>query len=85
MDRPEREQVEQQMVLYMEREMRAEGTPWFAVARHMLGLRHGLPGARRWRQVWSDNKLKHLTPREVLARAHDRNSAGSSQGLIKLS
>ncbi len=84
-DRPEREQVEQQMVLYMERERAARGTPWFAVARHMLGLRHGLPGARRWRQVWSDNKLKDLAPREVLEMAHGRNSAGPPRRLSKLS
>jgi len=75
-DRLEREQVEQQMVYYMEREMLARGTPWFAVARHMLGLRHGLPGARHWRQVWSDHRLKDLKPREVLALAHGRNSTG---------
>ena len=81
----EREQVEQQMVLYMEREMLARGTPWFAVARHMLGLRHGLPGARRWRQVWSDNKLKDLKPREVQALAHDHSRAGPLQPLVKLS
>jgi tRNA-dihydrouridine synthase A len=37
----------------------------------MLGLRHGLPGARRWRQVWSEHKLKNLLPREVMALAHD--------------
>jgi tRNA-dihydrouridine synthase A len=84
-DRLEREQVEQQMVLYMEREMLARGTPWFAVARHMLGLRHGLPGARRWRQVWSDNKLKDLKPREVQALAHGRSRAGPLQPLVKLS
>ena len=84
-DRMEREQVEQQMVLYMEREMLARGTPWFAVARHMLGLRHGLPGARRWRQVWSDNKLKDLKPREVLALAHGRSRAGPLPRLLKLS
>jgi tRNA-dihydrouridine synthase A len=35
----------------------------------MLGLRHGLPGARRWRQVWSDHKLKTLDAREVMALA----------------
>ncbi len=84
-DPMEREQVEQQMVLYMEREMLARGTPWFAVARHMLGLRHGLPGARRWRQVWSDNKLKDLKPREVQALAHDHSRAGPLQPLVKLS
>ncbi len=66
-----REVVEAQMVDYMEREAAAHGTPWYAVARHMLGLRHGLPGARRWRQVWSDHKLKIRPPREVMALAHE--------------
>jgi tRNA-dihydrouridine synthase A len=65
-----REAVEEAMVAYMLRESAAHGTPWPSVARHMLGLRHGLPGARRWRQVWSDHKLKGLDPREVMALAH---------------
>jgi tRNA-dihydrouridine synthase A len=63
--------VEQQMTQYMAREAAAHGTPWSAIARHMLGLRNGLPGARRWRQVWSDHKLKGLHPRDVMALAHD--------------
>ena len=67
-----REQVEEEMVAYMEREAAAHGTHWYAVARHMLGLRNGLPGARRWRQVWSDHRLKHLPAREVMARARTR-------------
>ena len=65
-----REQVEAQMCDYMAREAAAHGTPWSAIARHMLGLRHGVPGARRWRQVWSDHKLKGLHPRDVMALAH---------------
>ena len=65
-----REAVELQMVEYMRRIAAEDGTLWYAVARHMLGLRHGLPGARRWRQVWSDHKLKGLDPREVMALAH---------------
>ena len=65
-----REQVEQQMCDYMAREAEAHATPWSSIARHMLGLRHGLPGARRWRQVWSDHKLKTLPPHEVMALAH---------------
>ena len=65
-----REAVEQQMVDYMLRAAAEDGAPWYAIARHMLGLRHGLPGARRWRQVWSDHKLKGLDPREVMALAH---------------
>ncbi len=66
-----REAVEQQMTAYMVREAAAHGTPWSAVARHMLGLRNGLPGARRWRQVWSDHRLKDLDPRDVMALAHE--------------
>ncbi len=66
-----REAVEAQMVDYMVREAAEHGTSWYAIARHMLGLRHGLPGARRWRQVWSDHKLKTLPPHEVLALAHE--------------
>ena len=64
-----RDAVEESMVSYMEREA-AHGTPWAAIARHMLGLRQGQPGARRWRQVWSDHRLKALPPREVMALAH---------------
>ena len=60
-----RDSVEQQMVDYMAREAALHGTPWSTIARHMLGLRHGLPGARRWRQVWSDHRLKSWHPAEV--------------------
>ncbi len=62
---PTRESVEAQMVAYMAREAAAHGTPWCAIARHMLGLRHGLPGARHWRRVWSDHHLKALPPEQV--------------------
>ncbi|MBX3659233.1 MAG: tRNA dihydrouridine(20/20a) synthase DusA [Ramlibacter sp.] len=65
-----RESVEQAMCDYMAREAAEHGTPWSNIARHMLGLRNGLPGARRWRQVWSDHKLKALPPHEVMALAH---------------
>ena len=70
-----RETVEAQMVAYMEQELHQRGTPWYAIARHMLGLRHGLAGARKWRQVWSDHRLKTLPAREVseLAAASSRN------------
>ena len=41
-----RDAVEEQMVRYMERAFAQDGCPWYAIARHMLGLRHGLRGAR---------------------------------------
>ncbi len=68
------------MVDYMVREQALYGTPWASIARHMLGLRHGLRGARRWRQVWSDHRLKALPPHEVMALAHASASdaAGTS-------
>ncbi len=67
-----REAVELAMVDYMERAAADDGAPWYSIASHMLGLRHGEHGARKWRQVWSDHKLKPLPPREVwaMAQAH---------------
>ena len=66
------EAVELAMVAYMERAHAEDGVNWYSVACHMLGLRHGLHGARKWRQVWSDHRLKPLPPREVwaMAQAH---------------
>jgi tRNA-dihydrouridine synthase A len=74
-----RESVERLMVDYMVQEAALHGTPWSTIARHMLGLRHGLPGARRWRQVWSDHHLKGVHPGEVMAIAHRGLSGGAPQ------
>ena len=57
----DRDAVEDAMVEYMQRVV-AAGEPWSHVARHMIGLSNGLPGARHWRQVWSDHRLKHEAP-----------------------
>ena len=69
------------MVDYMEREAAARGTSRYAIARHMLGLYNGLPGARRWRQVWSDHRLKQLPAREVgqMARRARQGSPATEQ------
>ncbi len=69
-----REQVEESMVVYMERQTRVKAEGWYSIARHMLGLRHGLPGARRWRQVWSDHRLKGEPPRAVMEKARQLGS-----------
>jgi tRNA-dihydrouridine synthase A len=69
-----REAVEAAMADYMAEQAQAHGTPWHAIARHMLGLYNGLPGARRWRQVWSDHRLKGQDPRAVMELAHQRVS-----------
>lgn len=62
------DELEAQMVDYMAQQA-VLGVPWFAVSRHMLGLRHGQAGARKWRQVWSDHRLKNQPVREVAALA----------------
>jgi tRNA-dihydrouridine synthase A len=61
--------VERDMVAYLQRQSDA-GVPWSHGARHMLGLWHGQPGARQWRRVWSDHRLKSEPPAAVHARAH---------------
>ena len=65
---PSREGVEAAMVGYMAR-LVAQGTSWPHAARHMMGLVHGLPGARRWRQVWSDHRLQDTAPALVMQQA----------------
>ena len=65
---PTREAVEAAMVDYMTA-MVARGVTWPHAARHMMGLVHGLAGARRWRQVWSDHGLKDTAPALVMHKA----------------
>ena len=43
--------------------------------RHMLGLWNGTPGARRWRQVWSDHRLKDQPPAQVARAAQQARGA----------
>jgi tRNA-dihydrouridine synthase A len=60
--------------------MQAAGLPWGHASRHMMGLRNGQPGARRWRQVWSDPRLKSGPPQAALALARaalDAAAAGT--------
>ena len=61
---PQREQVEAAMLHYMAG-LHAQGQSWTHAARHMLGLWNGTPGARKWRQVWSNHRLKDRPPAEV--------------------
>ncbi|MEO8808330.1 MAG: tRNA dihydrouridine(20/20a) synthase DusA [Burkholderiaceae bacterium] len=66
----DRDAVEGAMVAYMQR-VTTNGEPWSHISRHLLGLRNGLPGARRWRQVWSDHRLKRDDPATVSAQARE--------------
>ena len=64
----DRAAFEREAVAYMER-LAATGVPWGHASRHLMGLHNGQPGARRWRQVWSDSTLRGLPPGEVSRRA----------------
>ncbi len=70
----DRDLIEADMVSYMQRVV-ASGEPWSHVSRHVLGLRNSLPGARRWRQVWSDHSLKHEAPAQVSRLARENVAA----------
>jgi tRNA-dihydrouridine synthase A len=72
-------EVERAMVAYLET-VRRGGQPWAIAARHMLGLWNGTPGARRWRQVWSDHGRRDDPPQRVFdaaTRAREQ-AAGAS-------
>ncbi len=79
-----RDEVESEMVRYMERRAAADATPWPRIARHMLGLWNGTPGARRWRQVWSDHRLKDQPPHAVARHAAQARRAPThaDEGLL---
>ncbi len=78
---PSREAVEEAMVTYMERAHAEDGCPWYAIARHMLGLYHGQRGGRLWRQVWSNHKLKPLPPRGVWLQAREALERGAAHSV----
>lgn len=47
----------------------AEGTPLPAITRHIMGLPHGLPGARAWRRHLSENARRPGAGAEVILEA----------------
>ena len=77
---PDLDAIEAEMVAYMAR-VQAGGEPWSHVSRHMLGLRNGQPGARRWRQVWSDHRLKNEPPHAVSRLARSALSSTATTAL----
>ncbi|WP_153075001.1 tRNA dihydrouridine(20/20a) synthase DusA [Paraburkholderia bonniea] len=52
---PSREAVEIQLIEYCATEL-ARGTALGTITRHVLGLYHGVAGARGWRRILSDSK-----------------------------
>ncbi|MEJ7139254.1 tRNA dihydrouridine(20/20a) synthase DusA [Amphibiibacter pelophylacis] len=80
-DLARRRAIEAQMVDYMARQLAAGADKphpprWPAMARHMLGLYHGVDGARRWRQAWSDSKRQNESPQAVFESLHGASRRG---------
>jgi tRNA-dihydrouridine synthase A len=65
---PSRHAVVETMLPYVEARM-VEGAPLKAITRHMLGLFQGLPGARRWRRIISEEAHRPGSGPELLLRA----------------
>jgi tRNA-dihydrouridine synthase A len=63
---PDIDDVVREMSVYVKRQA-AAGTAPHHVVRHMAGLYHGRPGARRWRRTLSEKGT--ATPPDVLDRA----------------
>jgi tRNA-dihydrouridine synthase A len=65
---PSRRQVVEALVPYIEARM-AEGTPLKSITRHILGLYNGLPGAKLWRRILSEEAHREGAGPEVVLRA----------------
>jgi tRNA-dihydrouridine synthase A len=73
-----RSNTEAAMVEYLQTVV-ADGEPWSRGSRHMLGLWNGTPGARHWRQVWSDHQRKLDSPAAVSRAAHGASASAAQQ------
>ena len=63
-----REVVLDRYIDYIDREM-AAGTPFYAMARHVLGLYQGVRGARAWRRHISENRPRAGATGQILREA----------------
>ena len=68
-----REQIAGEFVNYIENEL-SKGTKLNAMTRHILGLFHGMPGARLYRRHISENAFKPSATIEVLTTALEKTS-----------
>ena len=67
---PERRDVVEQMLPYIETQLRA-GEKLGSITRHMLGLFAGMPGARSWRRYISEHAYRDGAGVEVILAALD--------------
>jgi tRNA-dihydrouridine synthase A len=67
-DAPERKDVIENILPYVDREMK-KGVPLKSITRHMLGLFQGRPGAKAWRRYISENAHLPGADQSVLTEA----------------
>jgi tRNA-dihydrouridine synthase A len=65
---PSRHDVVERMLPFIE-QRRTAGAPLKAITRHMLGLFQGLPGARRWRRILSEDAHRPGSGPELVRQA----------------
>ena len=65
---PTREAIVYSMIPYIEKELQ-QGARLKHITRHMLGLFHGMPGARHWRRHLSENAPRADAGSEVVIQA----------------
>lgn len=73
---PERQAVVAALLPYVA-EQRARGVPLKGITRHLMGLFHGQPGGRIWRQALSDAPRHPDAGPEFLERALERTRAAA--------
>lgn len=71
---PGRREIVEQMFPYIEGVLQQGGELKY-ITRHMLGLFHGIPGARHWRRVLSEQAWKQGAGLEVISEALDQLQA----------
>lgn len=66
-----RSEIIQDLIPYVDRIL-SEGTPVKDVTRHILGLWQGLPGARKWRQILSQDAYREGANSNVILKALEK-------------
>lgn len=66
--KPSRHAVIQSLMPYINNQLQT-GVRLHSITRHILGLFHGQPGARKWRQYLSENAPKQCAPAETVLQA----------------
>ena len=66
----ERKAIARAMIPYIEQQTQDHGTPIKSITRHMIGLFHQQPGAKKWRQALSTLPYQeHATAHSVIENA----------------